>query len=97
MLSAERIQGYKSHRDFGLRQSSKTLDSYNSTYPTHYRNDTYIKSPFASYFWKNTGTSLQHIEIAFYGFLHPLLMLVAVVMITIGSSLAKEKKKVQPV
>ncbi len=53
----------------------------------------YIKSPLISYFWKNTDTSLQHIEIAFYGFLHPLLMLVAVVMITIGSSLAKRKEE----
>ncbi len=86
--------GYKSHRDYSdydnqVRHWTATIAHIQLIIGMIL----YIKSPFASYFWKNTGTSLQHIEIAFYGFLHPLLMLVAVVMITIGSSLAKRKEE----
>lgn len=53
----------------------------------------YTKSSYTSYFIRNISTSLQHIEIVFYGLLHPLLMITAVVIITIGSSLAKRKKE----
>lgn len=52
----------------------------------------YIKSPVTSYFWKNINQSYQHIDILFYGALHPLLMLLAVVLITVGSSLAKRQQ-----
>ncbi|MGJ1318744.1 hypothetical protein ACR776_09275 [Sphingobacterium spiritivorum] len=52
----------------------------------------YIRSPVTSYLWKNINLSFKHIDIVFYGLLHPLLMLLAVVVITIGSALAKRQQ-----
>jgi len=51
----------------------------------------YIRSPLASYFWSHLAQSFQYADIAFYGLAHPLLMLLAVVLITLGSALAKRK------
>lgn len=52
----------------------------------------YIKSPTVSYFWGNFSQGIQHIEIAFFGLIHLLLMITVVVMITIGSVLAKRRQ-----
>jgi len=86
--------GYKSHRDFSeydnqIRHWTATIVHIQLIIGMIL----YIRGPFSSFFWKDIGTSLQRIEIVFYGFLHPLLMLVAVVMITIGSSLVKRKEE----
>jgi len=52
----------------------------------------YIKSPFSSYFWKGGIDGIAHKDILFFGFIHPLLMLAAVVLITIGSALMKRQR-----
>lgn len=51
----------------------------------------YSKSDLSSYFWKHLPTSLQHLDTAFFGLFHPTMMLIAVLFITIGSSVAKRK------
>lgn len=51
----------------------------------------YTKSPIVSYFLNNPLESLSSFETVFYGVIHFLLMLIAVIMVTIGSSLAKRK------
>jgi hypothetical protein len=51
----------------------------------------YIKSPLVAYFWKHSSESTQHPEILFFGCIHIVLMLTAIVLVTIGSSLAKRR------
>lgn len=51
----------------------------------------YIKSPIIQYFWSNYGEAVQYPQTAFFGLYHFLLMIVAVVLVTIGSALAKRK------
>lgn len=51
----------------------------------------YVQSPIVKYFWKSFKEGIQNIEIAFFGILHILLMFFAIVLITIGSALAKRK------
>jgi cytochrome bd-type quinol oxidase subunit 2 len=51
----------------------------------------YFKSPVAGLFRSNLKAAAQKFEVTFYGLVHPLLMLAAIVVITIGS--AKEKRK----
>jgi len=57
----------------------------------------YIKSPLVQYFWNDTSTAVQYTEPTFFALYHFILMSVAVVLITIGSALAKrgatDKKK----
>ncbi|WP_233565959.1 MULTISPECIES: hypothetical protein [unclassified Flavobacterium] len=43
------------------------------------------------YFWKNFKEGIQNKEFAFFGLLHIFLMLISIVLITIGSALAKRK------
>ncbi|MCD0469133.1 hypothetical protein [Flavobacterium sp. JAS] len=52
----------------------------------------YVQSPIVKYFWKNFSEGMQSTDIAFFGILHILLMLSAIVLITIGSALAKRKQ-----
>ncbi|MES2554784.1 MAG: hypothetical protein V4604_01470 [Bacteroidota bacterium] len=52
----------------------------------------YVKSPMVSYFWRNFTEAIQHIEIAFFGLIHLLLMISVIVMVTIGSALAKRRQ-----
>jgi hypothetical protein len=52
----------------------------------------YSRSPIIHYFWKNTREAIQTLDTVFFGLIHILLMLTAIVLITIGSSLAKRKK-----
>ena len=52
----------------------------------------YIKSTIVGYFWSNFSEAIQHIEIAFFGLIHFLLMISAIVMITIGSAMAKRRQ-----
>lgn len=51
----------------------------------------YTKSPIAKYFWTDTETASQHLDLTFYGIIHIILMLTAIILLTIGSALAKRK------
>jgi hypothetical protein len=51
----------------------------------------YFKSPVVQYFWKNFNEAKESFEHLFFGLIHISLMITAVVMITIGSALAKRK------
>jgi len=52
----------------------------------------YVQSPIVKYFWKNFSEGIQNSETVFFGILHIFLMLTGIVLITIGSALAKRKK-----
>lgn len=51
----------------------------------------YFKSPLIQYFWNNTSEAVQYTEPTFFALYHFILMSVAVVLITIGSALAKRR------
>lgn len=51
----------------------------------------YSQSPVIKYFWHNLSEALQNPDVAFFGLIHIALMLTAIVLITIGSALAKRK------
>lgn len=51
----------------------------------------YTKSPVVHYFWKNSAEAVQSTDTLFFGILHMLLMLTAIVLVTIGSALAKRR------
>lgn len=53
----------------------------------------YAQSPIALYFIKNIGTAIKSTEMSFFGLYHSVAMLTAVVLITIGSALAKRREK----
>jgi hypothetical protein len=52
----------------------------------------YIKSPIVQFFWANSKKTIPSLEISFFGWIHILLMFIAVLVITIGSAKAKRKK-----
>ncbi|MFC3197647.1 hypothetical protein ACFOET_08490 [Parapedobacter deserti] len=51
----------------------------------------YTQSPFVKSFWRHPQTAFQDLNLTFYGLFHLLLMLVAIVLLTIGSAMAKRK------
>ena len=51
----------------------------------------YIKSPLIQYFWSNKSEAISQINISFFALIHSVLMLTSVVVVTIGSALAKRK------
>lgn len=51
----------------------------------------YVQSPIVKYFWANFATAIQNIDAVFFGLIHILCMLISIVLITIGSALAKRK------
>jgi|SRR6218665_1734041 len=51
----------------------------------------YTESPVINYFWKNSAEAFKNTEITFFSLIHSILMLTAIVIITIGSALAKRK------
>lgn len=51
----------------------------------------YTQSPVIRYFLKNFKEEVADWAVGFYGLVHPILMLVAIVLITIGSAMAKRK------
>lgn len=53
----------------------------------------YIKSPLIHYFWSNSREALSKKEYVFFGLAHGLLMLLSIIIITIGSALAKRTDK----
>lgn len=52
----------------------------------------YSQSPIVSYFWKNFNTAKESFDLLFFGLIHIFLMLISIVLITIGSALAKRKQ-----
>nr|WP_294786396.1 hypothetical protein [uncultured Flavobacterium sp.] len=51
----------------------------------------YVQSPIVKYFWSNFKEGIHNKDTAFFGLIHIVLMLIAIVVITIGSALAKRK------
>jgi len=51
----------------------------------------YFKSPVIQYFWKNFTQAKESFEHVFFGLIHISLMITAIIIITIGSALAKRK------
>lgn len=49
----------------------------------------YTQSPAIRYFWKHTREALQNRDITFYSLIHASVMLLAIVLVTIGSAKAK--------
>lgn len=52
----------------------------------------YSQSPLIKYFWKNFNQAIKDIDTTFFGLIHILLMLIAIIIITIGSALSKRKQ-----
>ncbi|MBB1149595.1 hypothetical protein H4K35_05515 [Myroides sp. NP-2] len=52
----------------------------------------YMKSPLVQYFWKNFSEAMQQLDLLFYALIHSLTMLIGIVVLTIGSALAKRKQ-----
>ena len=51
----------------------------------------YFQSPIIKYFLKNFSTAKENFDLLFFGLIHSSLMLIAVIIITIGSALSKRK------
>lgn len=51
----------------------------------------YSQSPVIKYFWKNFSTAKETFDLLFFGLIHSLLMFTAIIVITIGSAMAKRK------
>ena len=51
----------------------------------------YTQSPPIRYFWRNFDVAIHEPDAAFFGLVHGVLMLSAIIVITIGSSLAKRR------
>lgn len=49
----------------------------------------YIKSPLIKYFWASDKKETLSTDLSFFGWMHILLMLIAIVMVTIGSAKAR--------
>ncbi|KAF2517822.1 hypothetical protein [Flavobacterium foetidum] len=52
----------------------------------------YVQSPIVKYFWRNFKDGVQNLDASFFGIIHIALMLIAIIIITIGSALAKRRK-----
>jgi hypothetical protein len=52
----------------------------------------YIKSPVIQYFWAYSREAILNREAVFFGIVHISLMVLSVVLVTIGSALAKRKQ-----
>ncbi|WP_240432977.1 hypothetical protein [Taibaiella koreensis] len=51
----------------------------------------YWRSPVIHYFWKHFDTAREDNDTMFFGTIHVLMMLTAIVIVTIGSALAKRR------
>jgi len=51
----------------------------------------YTQSPAVSYFWHNFSDAVRTRDSLFFGLLHIIMMVTAVVLVTIGSALAKRR------
>lgn len=51
----------------------------------------YTQSPIIKYFWNNFHQAIQNFDSLFFGLIHITLMLTGIILITIGSALAKRR------
>jgi hypothetical protein len=51
----------------------------------------FFKSEIVKYFWNNIAVASQHLDTLFFGIIHILLMILSVIILTIGSAMAKRK------
>lgn len=51
----------------------------------------YFKSPLVKYFWSQSSDSIPVKELTFFSLVHVVLMLLSIIIITVGSALAKRK------
>jgi hypothetical protein len=51
----------------------------------------YTQSPIIKYFWGNFGEAIHQRDTSFFGLIHISLMVIAIVVLTIGSALAKRR------
>lgn len=51
----------------------------------------YFRSPAIRFYWSHTEVRSAHPELGFFSLLHPLCMLVAVTLLSVGSGLAKRR------
>lgn len=51
----------------------------------------YSQSPIIKYFWNNYDEAKQSFDVLFFGMIHISFMLLAIILITIGSSISKRK------
>jgi hypothetical protein len=51
----------------------------------------YYGSPLTNYFWDSAQAAMRGREIRFFGMEHPVMMLIAITLITIGSAQARRK------
>lgn len=84
--------GYTQHKEFS--KTDNALRHWTATI-THIQLivgiTLYFKSPLISYFWGNLSEAISYFESSFFGLFHLLFMLMSIVIVTIGSALAKRK------
>jgi hypothetical protein len=51
----------------------------------------YSQSPAIKYFWANKSTAIKNLDVTFFALIHLVLMFTAIVLITVGSALAKRR------
>lgn len=51
----------------------------------------YTQSPIIKYFWQNFKEAIKNLDTVYFGLVHIILMLTAIVFVTIGSALSKRK------
>lgn len=51
----------------------------------------YFQSPLVKYFLRNFKTAKESIELLYFGLIHSVVMLLAIVLLTVGSALAKRQ------
>src|SRR5690606_40371663 len=51
----------------------------------------YTQSPVVKFFWSETEIGFKNLDLTFFGIIHLVLMLTSIVVLTIGSALAKRK------
>jgi hypothetical protein len=84
--------GYRSNRPFS--KSDNAIRHWTATF-AHIQLTIgfvlYFISPLVDYFLHHTQEAIRQTELTFFGIIHSSLMLIAVVVITIGSALSKRK------
>lgn len=86
------LRGYTSNREF--TRTDNAVRHWTATI-AHIQLITgiifYTQSPAIRYFWSHFREAVGEWAISFYALLHPLMMLTAIVILTIGAALAKRK------
>lgn len=52
----------------------------------------YFTNPSTKYFWSNFSEAVKNLDLLFFGIIHITCMFIAILIITIGSALAKRKQ-----